>query len=199
MLAPFYRHIYYAFISNFKKWKIFVGVLTYVVMSMGLIYYISNTRQSDDTTFSGIDFYSRLRGLGKFYGHYENLNDGNYSVRAHIQSDIIEGNTIRLFVVHDAAYEDDIKKACRYNENLKNFARDSMGLACMDRFYRVYMDDSVYQHSPWLYHEKQETKQKGITCWLDVSAMEKGQHQLQVRINRNDFTWIHAQIPFYKE
>lgn len=199
LLAPFYRHIYYAFVSNFPKWKIFIGVLIYMMLSTFIIIYLENTKQSDDTTFSGIDFYARSRSLHKFHGHYENLNDGNYSVRAHIQSDIIRGNTIRLFVVHDAAYEEDIKKACNYDESLKNFRRDSMGLACMNHFYRVYLDDSVYQHTPWNYHEKQATKQKGITCWLDVADLEKGTHTLQVRIARNKFKWIHAQIPFYKE
>ncbi len=199
MLAPFYRHIYYAFVSNFKKWKIVLGVLTYAILSIFIIFYMENTRESDDTTFSGIDFYARARGMNKFHGHYENLNEGNYSVRAHIQSDIITGNTIRLFVVHDAAFEDDIKKVCNYDETLTNSRRDSMGLACMDQFYRIYLGDSVYQHSPWLYHEKQATHQKGLTCWIDVTDLKKGQHKLQVRIARNQFNWVHAEIPFYKE
>jgi hypothetical protein len=171
----------------------------YLILSIFIVFYIDNTQNSDDTTFSGIDFYSRSRGLNKFHGHYENLNEGNYSVRAHIQSDVITGNTIRLFVVHNAGYEDEIKEACDYDESLKNFQRDSMGLACMDHFYRVYLDDSVYQHTPWNYHEKRATKQKGITCWLDVTDLEKGTHTLQVRIARNKFSWIHAQIPFYRE
>lgn len=199
MLAPFYRHIYYAFVSNFPKWKILIGVIAYLLLSFFIVFYIDNTQNSDDTTFSGIDFYSRTRGMHKFHGHYESLNDGNYSVRAHIQSDIITGNTIRLFVVHDAAYEEDIKKACAYDENLKNNKRDSMGLACMDHFYRLYLDDSVYQHSPWNYHEKQETKQKGITCWVDVRDLQEGTHKLQIRIARRDFKQIHSEIPFYKE
>lgn len=199
MLAPFYRHIYYAFVSHLPKWKIVVGVIAYMLLSFFIVFYLENTKQSDNTTFSGIDFYARTRGLHKFHGHYENLSEGNYSVKAHIQSDIISGKTIRLFVVHNAAYEEDIKQVCQYDESLKNFRRDSMGLACMDQFYRVYLDDSVYQHSPWHYHEKQATKQKGITCWIDVSELEKGQHKLQVRIARNEFKWIHAQIPFYKE
>jgi len=199
MLAPFYRHIYYAFVSNFPKWKILIGVITYLVLSFFIVFYIENTQNSDDTTFSGIDFYSRARGLNKFHGYYENLNDDNYSVRAHIQSDIITGNTIRLFVVHDAANEEDIKKACGYDENLKNNQRDSMGLACMDHFYRLYLDDSVYQHSPWNYHEKQATKQKGITSWIDVTGLKKGVHKLQIRTARRNFKQIHAEIPFYKE
>ncbi len=199
-LSRFYRPIYYSLISNFKKWQVSLFLLFFLVIS---IYSATTLEKNGETMqgFSAIDMWHNSRGLAAYSGYYDDQNEKGYSNYAHIQSDIITGKTLRLFVVLRADQEDSIKKNCQYKEpSLANLPqRDSLDLSCLRTFYQVSLDDSLLQNLTWRYHDKPHTGQRGLLTWIDIGYLPAGVHTVSVSGPPAMYPHAFADIPFYLE
>lgn len=200
-LARFYRPIYYILVSNIKGWKIALLLIAFVVISFQWVIKSGSTTYPGES-ISQISLWSDSQSTGAYTGYYDDQMEDIKSVVASIQSDIIRGNTIRLFLVLQATREDSIKKHCHLDSlfNVDGMNRARANLQCVSSFYTIRIDDSVYSDLPYKFHYKSKTKQRGLLTYLDVSSLESGLHQ--IRINMPDSMYRNSQvanIPFYRE
>lgn len=200
-LARFYRPIYYILISNVKGWKIGVLLTAFVIISFQWVSAISNSTYPGEK-LSQISLWSDSQSTGAFTGYYDDQIDDIRSINASIQSDIIRGNTIRLFMVLRAEREDSIKSYCKLDSlfEVEGLSRSEARLQCLSSFYSVTIDDSIFSNLPLKFHYKSKTKQRGILTYLDVSYLDAGMHHL--KINMPDSMYRNsriANIPFYRE
>ncbi len=199
-LARFYRPIYFTIVSNYNKWKIGIFLLLFVTIS---IFMLGNTSNSDSTpgeAWTRLSIWSQDKSVASFSGYYDDQNDEFHSVQAHIQSDIVSENTIRLFSVLKIGIEDSIKKFCSYDSLVRlDTARHFVELHCASVFHQVWLDDRKVDSLQWRFHYKQKTNQRGILTYLDVTGLAKGFHTITVRGPEEMYNRTFAEIPFYRE
>jgi len=199
-LASFYRPIYYTLISNYNKWKIGLSLVVFVIISILMIGKMSGSSAWPGESWSRITLWSNEKSVSNYSGYFDDQNADFYSTQAHIQSDIISENTVRLFCVLRIGLEESIKKHCDYESMIQSDTTESyVNLRCVSEFYQVVLDDILIDSLEWRFHYKQKTNQRGILTYLDVTDLPKGLHTIKVKgpdeLYRNTF----AEIPFYRE
>lgn len=199
-LARFYRPIYFTLISNYNRWKIGIFLLFFVVISVFMVGVLSNSGSTPGENWTRISVWSDARGVSSFSGYYDDQNDDFHSVRAHIQSDIISENTIRLFSVMSINIQDSIKKNCNYDSLINlDTASYYVDLHCATLFHEVLIDGEKMDSLQWRFHYKQKTDQRGLLTYLDISDLPKGMHTVTVRGPKDMYKRAFAEIPFYRE
>ena len=199
--ARFYRPIYYTLISNYNKWKIGISLVFFVVSSVFLLGNVSSSDPIPNEAWTRITLWNNQGGTTAFSGYYDDQNKDFHSVRAQIQSDIITGNTIRLFVVSRIGLEDSIKKNCNYDSLIKlDTGRNYVELHCVSQFYTITLNGKPINDLHWNFHYKQQTNQRGIITYIDATDLPRGTYSLEVwgpkaMYRRGPF----ANIPFYRE
>jgi len=204
-LAPFYRGIYYSFVTNHRRWKVMLGVFLFAAIS---ITWSIAIRQNAEP-LSVVDMSVSSDDEFLYQGHYADAFHDKPSRVIHIPSDIIEGDVLRAFVVHSSAYEERyIKKLCGYEEkaNQPEVDMDSLKLECLTQFYVLGINDSLYEESTMLFQKDLFTKQLGLVAWLDIQHLPRGPHRLTLyyRYPANDkeprpFLRERAVVEFFKE
>jgi len=198
--ARFYRPIYYGFISNYDKWKIIVFLSCFALLNIFWIGNIASATYVGDS-FSRISLWNGHSGYTVFNGHFDDQNEEMYSLRAQIQSDIIKGNTIRLFLVALADEEKKIREYVNYDSIVNSqewIDLDSLNLEVINQYYQVYLGDSLLTNLNWNFHYKMKTRQKGYLSYIDVTDLPKGLYELNIKPPGNK-NWRFAAILFYRE
>ena len=138
-----------------------------------------------------------------FPGNYDDQNENNPSMRASIPSDVIHDDVLRLFVVANIAYEDDMNQNLSL-DSLREVYPDSsvaeLTHAVVDAFYTVKIDEKEVPVDKWYFHYKTKTKQRGYLTYLDISYLDQGLHSLQVLIpDKTKKLSSISTIPFYRD
>lgn len=198
-LARFYRPIYYTFVSNVARWKLYLFVVLFVSISL---WSAGGENTYPGERFSKVSLWDDTRSTSVFSGHYDDQNDDIKSVVASIQSDIIRGNTVRLFIVMHANREDSIRKYCHLDSLMKvdGLSKASARLQCVSQFYQVAINDSLLTDLTFKFHYKSKTQQRGILAYVDIRSLPAGLHHLTVGLPPDMYKYPEvAVIPFYKE
>lgn len=181
-LAPFYRNIYYGFISNHHKGKVAALVLLFLLST----FVITIEVQSSHSIFNNLTLQTYDDTDSIFPGHYADQQSKQPSHRIQIPSDIITGDVLRVFVVHSRGRERrQVLRCCNY-DSLKaahpKADTDSLKLACLDQFYRLDLDGKEVDKNV-LFYTDPKTKQNGFLSYLDISTLEPGLHYLDLYYN----------------
>ncbi len=196
-LSVLYRNIYYLLISNFKRWKVILFIIVFLVLTFYMIG-INGDRSSISRQFTQIEMYGSSYRYHLQSDAYANLEpDGKYQ-KASIQSDIVKDDVLRLFITHYSIFDDSVKVNCDYEVFDSRESTDSLKLACMNLFYKVAVDDSLYMDIPWLFHYNNQTSHRGIISYLDISDLDKGMHRVEIGLE-NWFYKTYDVVEFYKE
>lgn len=200
-LARFYRPIYYTLITNYNRWKIGIFLLFFVFVSLFMMGNIANSSAIPGESWTRLTFWNNRQNVSSYSGYYDDQNDDFHSVQAHIQSDIISENTLRLFTVLRIGREDSIKKHCNYDSLIQlDTASQYVELHCVSSFYQVLLDDQKIDSAQWFFHYKQKTKQRGLLTYLDITNLKRGMHTLSIKGPDEMYkNGKFAVIPFYRE
>jgi len=179
-LSPFYRSIYYGFVTNHKKWKVFLAIFLFVIASV--VWSVGIRTQQEPLSTLDMKVSSDKQYFA-YQGHYADAMEDKPSQVIQIPSDIIEGNVLRAFVVHSSGYEENqIKPLCNFDAKVdaSKTDRDSLVIACLRQFYVLEINDSTFQEVDMLYQENTKTKQHGLVAYLDITYLPKGLHKLNL-------------------
>ncbi len=200
-LSRFYRPIYYGMVTNFNKWVVFLLLLTFTVVSIFGAGSITDTRYAGDT-WSRLTTFGSGQGYASFVGYYDDQNEENPSVRAHIPSDIINGNVLRLFVVANIRYEENMNEHTS-KDSLRQIYPDTLDVALTNmvvaNFFDVHIDGKPVEEVRWYFHYKRHLKQRGYLTYINIKDLEEGMHQVEVRGPEPTYSFPLATIPFYKD
>jgi hypothetical protein len=180
-LAPLYRSIYYGFVTNHKSWKVGLGMLIFSAITFVMVQSINQEVNLADATVidvtGGEDFL--------FPGNYANLANGDPSIRMVFESDIIERNVAKVFVVHGSLYEEEmVLKPCNYEElaESEKYDLDSLEMECLKRFYNLQLNGERIQPD-YLFAEDRNLKRKGLVAYLDLAHLPRGMHEIRLYWN----------------
>ncbi len=200
-LARFYRPIYYGIVTNYSRWKISIFLILFTVIT---IYQINSTAFGGfpNNRLSRIDLWHRNSDTNAFQGYYDDQNEENFSYQAHIPSDIINGNTLRLFVVANVDREDSMRKFVSYDSLLQihpDTGRQFIDIHTIRSFYEIYLNDSLISPLDWKFHYKVRTRQRGYLTYIDITDLPVGLHEVRVKGPSAMFSFDWARISFFRE
>lgn len=181
-LVPLYEKVYLGLISNHKRWKVVI------LMSCVVVALILGVGIGDKTNrFSNILF--NADGQDNYFlfsGHYKTRMGGEPSRVVYIDHEIIASNVLRISLPHDISYEEEyIEPLCDYNNQLKtnpNINVDSLKLECLNAFYDISIDDSLYLDKGFYYRDE-SLNREGLRLFVDISHLNRGLHTLYVKHN----------------
>ena len=105
-----------------------------MVSSILLLRVTASSNKIPGESWTRLDIWNTGYTTSAFSGYYDDQNDDLHSVRAHIQSDIISENTLRLFTVLRIGTEDSIKKYCNYDSLINlDTAKRYVDIHCASR------------------------------------------------------------------
>ena len=200
-LSRFYRPIYYGLVTNFNKWVVFAFLLIFSFSSIFGAGRITDTLYPGDG-YSRLTYWSRSLGYSAFSGYYDDQNVEVYSERAHIPSDIVNGDVLRLFVVGHITYEENMTEHTPIDSLEKLYpdtSQTALHLMVVSEFFEVTLDDEPVSDLDWLFHYKSTLDQRGFLTYIDISDLPEGLHWIDVKGPEHMYNFPFAVIPFYRD
>ena len=195
-LAPLYRGIYYALLSRFNRWKIFVSLIGFIFM----VWYLLLLQMGDDFVINKSRMISQSSTVSTYDGYYRDMNPDKISNWAHIPSATVEKDVLEVFVAHKAALEDSVLVSFERISGVKKeqiLESDSLKLEAMRSFYRFKLNDQMIDPIPYQMFNFSQYHQKGLLGFIALDSVPVGQHTLDLYLN-NYKPALAAHLVFYK-
>ncbi len=191
--SKLYRNIYYLLISNFKKWKVITFLTLFVVITIFMIGILASN-SSVSSEFSQLAFYGGDSKNSIVRSQYDNMNGIHKNLFASVQSDIINENTLRLFISARVSLNDSIQQVCDPDIQDKNSSEYT--LSCIRNFYELSINDSSITADRWFFYKHPTSNNRGYITYLDISYLKNGMHEVKIDLKNWTFK-TYSIIPFY--
>lgn len=204
-------YIMYTFTSQIPKRiaqrRLIVMLILFVVAEM--IFLAQQTLQTigassllDSRSFISLRDPSRIADASA----YDNLRPANTLIgKASIQADVIREPYIRLFIGYPKLL--DAELAIRYKEPVwpdtlsKKERREKRAAWYLDTFkkyFGVYLNDSLYRSPDFLFTQRADNEQRGLTTVLLNSQLKEGRNTLRITVpDSANIRETYVQIPFW--
>jgi len=195
-LAPLYRGIYYALLSKFNRWKIFVSLLGFIFM----VWYLLLLQMGDDFIINKSKLMSQSSMVSTYDGYFRDKQPDKISNWVHIPSAIVEKDVLEVFVAHKAALEDSIVVSFERVSGVKKeqiFDNDSLKLEAMRSFYQFKLDNQTLDPIAYYMFNFTQYHQKGLFGFIPLDTLREGQHTLELYLNFKKQSKA-AHVVFYK-
>ncbi len=213
-LGFLYRPIYYTLSSNTPRRVITSVLLIYI--SLTLVIFLDFEYRKAFTYYPSL--YRNDFELS--YSEYENLLPEEYGVidRPIIQSDVISGRYLRLFIPYDIQENPFLKEHCPDLKPIQESFSSGIGinindksifgelevtkedvenaLSCFASYYTLSISDSTYSDLTFLFHRHPRNEVPGILTHISVAHLEPGFYALEIR--EGDYEGVNL-IQFWKE
>jgi len=184
-ISPLYRSIYYGIVSNHKKWKVALGMSIFVTLTI----FMAISIKQESKLFSTLEMAADGGSDYIFPGNYLNLANGNPSKRFILESDVIDKNVVKVFLVSGGQLaEESIAKGCNYEELKPNYLNpdgsynsglDSLKMECLKNFYKLELNGKEI-HPDYFYYEERSINREGLMAYVDLSSLPRGMHEFKL-------------------
>ena len=158
-LSPIYRPVYYGIVSNFKKRYVISGLVVYMAISIWMYFVVGNK------SFSAHDMYPPFSKVSEYTGYFEDHTEGPISRFAHVPPDVVDGNVLPLFAVHNSGMEDSIAAVCNTAELAPKkfpFKSGSENMPCLNYFYIPVIDSATIREPNRGFRKHERYHQLGL-------------------------------------
>jgi len=201
-LAPLYRKIYYTFITNHKKWKVFLFLALFISITLFSVNFIKNG------IGNGLDLSPTISADHVMSPQFflDEAEEDDISSIFWLLSQNINSQTLEVFVVHTPAYEEmHIQPLCGYAKKAINDSIDinNLKLNCLDQFFHIELDKTPIK-ADFIYTRSNKSKQNGLKYFIPIDSLERGRHSISLYYNfynqKKDtvFKRLQAKTSFYK-
>ena len=191
-----YAPVFFTFASNTSRRKTSVVLVTFLYAMIGM-FMLSVFYSRGILGFDSYAYYpAQARAHQLRPMHYDNLRDGNVPAEEpSIQSDVVEGPYLRLFVPYDAREDNKRMRAlCPEVRPLREEgffmtsrrtkipdARVAELAGCFDRVYQLELDGRRIEKPGFVFYRHPQGRVAGRLALLPLSALPAGRHMLTVR------------------
>jgi hypothetical protein len=191
-----YAPVFFTFASNTSKRKTSVVLVTFLYAMIGM-FMLSVFYSRGILGFDSYAYYpAQARAHQLRPMNYDNLRDGNVPAEEpSIQSDVIEGPYLRLFVPYDA--REDNKRMRALCPGVRPFREEGFFMTsrrtkvsearfaeiagCFDRVYQIALDGRPLEKPGFVFFRHPQGRVAGRLALIPVSSLTAGQHMLTVR------------------
>lgn len=204
LYGPIYKsvlQISMLFGSNFKKKKGLVKMVGFMLL-IGFVFGGVKMLNSD---FRYLLTHSREFDQSRIYDyHYAaNTKEANFLLAPEIQSEIITGKTIKLFVPilnHETKIISEIcelnKEAITFDDKLERQKNWQANLDCYASKLRIHLDDQIIAVD-FLKTDHPQTQQFGLSGFIPLADLPDGLHRLKITKEVSSEIEKNWEIPFY--
>jgi hypothetical protein len=189
------QRVSFIFISNISRKTYYLAITFFSVAMVVLMPFAFKSRVIEKITKTRI-FYTEDTPL--YYienDYYENLmNTNSPIIRAVIPSDVIRGNSLKVFIGYPKRLDKELKKICQelvLSDTLsKEEKRKRTGqghLACLGKFFIISVNDSLYKEE-FLFSKHHITKELGLVTYLPTHNFNVGKNILKIQRSYADST-----------
>ncbi len=179
-LSFLYRKSMLVLISNLKGWRAYLVPILVLGVTVGFV--LSTRKMKAKKRLDYLESTSDAVYTGM---NYENTRSNNDLLIATIQSDIVQQNTLKLFLndlkifttinVHDMG----IKEKWKNLESKEISAR-------LNKWLEVNIDGRSVPNVRWFKSQHGSTYQFGFVAFLDISDLERGEHNVAIRFKEEN-------------
>ncbi len=186
---------YLSIFSNVKRWKVFGIFVVYFFVS--LVISVSGIKGKFNAASFVPSFsveqrnFLQLPTLLKIKSiNYENqLNSKSRIIRACIQSDVINDNFLKLFVVYLKYFDSQLDSLFRENGVKLTLNRrtlqmisenDSLIQKSISQFFSLYLDLKPVETNKWYFARHYLTNEEGFLTYMPLQSLKKGMHKLDI-------------------
>ena len=206
------QYINFTFASNLPRKKYYFTVSFIGLFFFGLalsIYLDKMLTHYGITHLESRNFYSTGTSEHKLTPNfYDNLRPENERIEAaSIQSDVVEGAFLKLYINYSKIFDADLAKICKeptLPDTLKKYKQrllvDKSRLACFNQYFKIALNDSTFD-SVELFFEDQGTT-KGLRTYLSTEKCKIGRNTLYIKTMNVDSlpkkVWTdYVAVPFW--
>lgn len=216
LVLPFFnKPIYYltlSFLSNVSPRRYYVSLVMVMIFVMCSVFFVFLEKIGDLTG-------RRLLEFRNFYASGSPANeltaDTYDNLRAHprdvplvsLPSDQIDGAFLPVFVAYPKMLDGALGQRCDPDpapdslpRALRNNLRDSLRLVCLEGFFQVYVNDSLYARPGWVYYQKPGARTRGLVSYLPTGGFRPGKNVLTVKVPSDanpDSLRVYGAAPFW--
>ncbi|WP_420317510.1 hypothetical protein [Ekhidna sp.] len=180
-LSFLYRRSLLVLISNIKGWKSYLIPFIVLGVTGGFMYL------KDSVSDNKRDNYYISNADGDYNAaNYENTRNTNDHLVTTIQSDIIQGNTLKVFLRDIGSFEALYSLEGKLNKTKWDFlSSDSISRFFNNRL-SVSIDDQKVEDLRWFKTQHPRNYEFGYTTFIDLTKYDRGAHFLRVGIDTTD-------------
>ncbi|MFP2994848.1 hypothetical protein ABN763_03010 [Spongiivirga sp. MCCC 1A20706] len=217
-----FRPELHVLLTNGNKW-VFRGFAV-LYLALSLLFSINQIGEFYSEGTINVDLFDdrTTYDLPRFYNlnsnrYEEHLKEGDVFFQGGIQSELIESNYLKLFLVHWTRYDDYLsfgidslklqKKIPRFKTIKERQVFDSIRTGkyqtLLNTMFTVEIDDQPIDSIKWIRYKHPKTKEEGYLTYLRVDTMNFKRHVINVshktRWNGKTGDRFYLSIPFWKD
>jgi len=221
-LSFLFRREFLAIKSNTNRWA-FMTANVAILFSASLItsyqigkywpYGTISVNFFDDREYYSVDYAPQM----SIYNYDTNVSEDKSVLRASIQSEIIKGRYLRLFVTSWSQFDKKLKHSFQKFEYPLEYeskdradyyetkaSADSIFNLVVNDIFEVEIDGVMQRNLSWKTSNHPKSKVRGYVTFIDIDALEEREHQLIVYVNylnskKEDVRRRWKDISFWKE
>ncbi len=174
-LSFLYRRSMLVLLSNLKGWRARIVSLIIAAIVGGYLFLL------DEMSDSRIESYLSKSTEGEFImGNYESLRSKGDYLLSSIQSDIIDGTYLKVFL-KDISVFDNMKESPYNNDEIKWDQQKSDSTSFyLNRWLEVKIDTIIFQNLKWVNAQHPVERDFGFYTYIDIHSLDRGNHRLTI-------------------
>lgn len=181
-IGGLYEWILLTFVSNSTKRQIRIVYLILALITFGTFYPFESRIFLSNNSLKELNSKTLLNP-----NQYDDTRDNtlNSVGMASIPSQIIENNTLPVFIVYKRTYDPFFSLIIQKEFPTKDFLNHEDKMLVADKFFRLYIDDTAFvKNDKYFLTQHQGTHEVGFKSFVDITNLSKGVHSLSIVINR---------------
>lgn len=174
--------------SNTNKFKAAVFLVAFIASSFFLSFFSLYKVLHIPLPLNGRQFTATHLNPGVLFAEplYLDKIDPHENIRWFaIESDVLEGKFMKIFVNYRVAYDDTIQEA-----EAKSFSS----------IVQIKIDGEISQNIDWIAHKRLYANQEGIMAMIDIQGLDQGKHLVELTINNAYYQRApKIKVPFWKD
>ncbi len=216
VLLPFiYRPINYltlTFVSNLARRRYYVSMVLVMIFVMCSVFVVFIEKIGDlkgRHLLEWRDYYASGAPATELVANrYDNLRVKQSDLPpVSLPSDVVDGPFLPVFVLYPKMLDRQLTQICPLPELPDSLSRqtrlmltDSLRLACLSGFYRLYVNDSLYARPDWMFSQKPGAVSRGLTTYLPTGGFRPGKNLITVKVpvtSKPDSLRVFGVVPFW--
>lgn len=206
------QYINFTFASNLPRKKYFSTLICIGFLFFGLtisIYLDKMLSHYGITHLESRNFYSTGTSEYKLTSnYYDNLRPENERIEAaSIQSDVVEGAFLKLYINYSKTFDADLAKICKdptlpdtLRKSKQRLLVDKSRLECFNQYFKIALNDSTFDSVELFFEDQGNTK--GLRTYLSTEKCKIGRNTLYIKTMNVDSlpkkVWTdYVEVPFW--
>ena len=190
------QHISFIFSSNISKKKYYTAIITVLFLMVSLLPFTMGSGVLAEYFLETRDFYSNASAKNRIDSDfYEDTRNAEEAIlRATIPSQSIEGKSLKIFLSYPKRLDKEMRKVCAeinvadsMPKSQADELKDAHALACLDKFFTISINDSVYSKE-MIFYKHHVTKELGLLTYLPTKNFKEGKNVVKVERIHSDTT-----------